>query len=102
MLNSLWEEFHFFNNYPVKQLTISAALFGTIIQQRCVCAPSLTRPALRGHYQSPPLVLLRKLFASGSHLAATYQGVTTTLTTYHASMMHKPRLATVQDAEACR
>ena len=40
MLNSLWEEFHFFNNYPVKQLTISAALFGTIIQQRCVLHPN--------------------------------------------------------------
>ena len=57
MLNSLWEEFHFFNNYPVKQLTISAALFGTIIQQRCVCA-SISLVSFMQVITTAPLVLL--------------------------------------------
>ena len=78
MLNSLWEEFHFFNNYPVKQLTISAALFGTIIQQRCVCAPKLTCLVLRRYHTCPPLVLLldSALPLAAMLAPATYQGVT--------------------------
>ena len=72
MLNSLWEEFHFFNNYPVKQLTISAALFGTIIQQRCVCAPKLACLVLVVITTLLLLFCCMIFFASGSNGAAAY------------------------------